>query len=129
MITANAPLFIQKAQFLHGCNFIIGTNTFQRLLNSAYYADHQEAAVAATAASGGEPDVVAQVLGMIQSFGTNFIVGTGSNVPGNGFKTFDTAHAAGEELVYNRRPYFPTETRAMFQYIEAIENDSENDEQ
>ena len=128
MITANAPLFIQKSQIFKSCSFIIGTQTLQRILDATYYSDFNEAAEAAAKAEGTETDVVGQIFAKMEQLGTKFVVGLGSNEEGVGYKTFDSAHEAGQTLIYDRKPTFTTQTRKIFEYIENMDDSVVSDE-
>ena len=105
MITANAPLFLHKAQILRNCAFIVGTRALQRILDPAYY----------SAFSGHVEDAVSGVLSKMKSMGSTFIVGMGSENIGLG--AYKSALEAGRALVVERRPPLPAQAQQMFEYI------------
>ena len=57
----NQGLFVAKAQLMPNCHFVIGYDTFIRILNPKYYSD--------------SPEQRSQALSQIQDTGSRFIVG------------------------------------------------------
>lgn len=52
LVLSNHSLFVQKARLMPGCSFVIGFDTYVRILNPKYYQDSREVMEAAIAEIG-----------------------------------------------------------------------------
>ena len=60
LVLTNVGLFIDKARLMQNCHFVIGWDTFIRILNPKYYDNSQKQLIA--------------VLDMFNNYGTKFVV-------------------------------------------------------
>ena len=93
VVFSNEPLFSAKSHLFSGCSFVVGVDTFSRIINPKYYSNSPYEMVAA--------------LCYMHAQGTHMYIGGRKNSDDGSFQTLAEAMSAVSDIL-------PADVRAMF---------------